>query len=161
MKNKALTYGLLIVVAAIWYQVFFRVKNNLLGDTELAPPPSTNRAMLTPIARDTFDLKANYQDPFGEGKKRHVSNAPNINPSRPPVRRNVPPREISWPSMQYYGLVRKTNSKTPLAILKVDGLQLMLRKGDELFNGIYINQIWRDSVQVRRKKDHKTLIRNK
>lgn len=159
MKNKALTYVLLIVVALIWYQVFFRVKNNLLGEDEILVPNRSGHVALNPVQRDTFLLKANYRDPFGEGKKRGElpqieNNAPQVN-----VRRNSAPPKTQWPPMEYFGLVRKTDSKTPLAIFKIDGLQMMVRKGDELYNAIYVNQIWRDSIQLRWGKERKTVSR--
>lgn len=159
MKNKALTYALLIVVALIWYQVFFRVKNNLLGEDEVLVPNRSAHVALNPVQRDTFPLKANYRDPFGEEKKRSVlpqaeNNAPQVN-----VRRSSAPPKTQWPPMEYFGLVRKTESKTPLAIFKIDGLQMMVRKGDELYNAIYVNQIWRDSIQLRWGKERKTVSR--
>lgn len=160
MKNKTLTYVLLVVVGAIWYQVFFRVKNNLMGENEIVPPVSINQVRLTSIERDTFSLRANYRDPFGEVKKKPLVQNVDHNPAPRNIQRNVQSQKAQWPSMQYFGIVRKTDSKSPLAILKVDGLQLMVRKGEELFNGIYVNQVWRDSVQVRRNKARMTIRRN-
>lgn len=160
MKNKTLTYVLIVIVAAIWYQVFFRVKNNIMGENEIVQPVTTNQVSLTSIVRDTFILKANYRDPFGEVKRKPVLQHEDQTPPRRNNQRNVRAQQEPWPTMQYFGIVRKTDSKTPLAILKVDGLQLMVRNGEELFNGIYVNHVWRDSVQVRRKKERLVVYRN-
>ena len=47
MKNKALTYVLLLVVGLIWYQVFYRVADNLFPEDSL--PPDPNSAMMAMV----------------------------------------------------------------------------------------------------------------
>ncbi len=160
MKNKTLTYVLLAVVGIIWYQVFFRVKGSLFGEEE-AVPPTVNVASVVPnVERDTFKLNANYRDPFGETK---VPIAIPVENARPPVVRNNPrPKRIEtqWPPIQYFGMIRKTESRNPLAILKVDGIQLMLREGEEMFNEITLKRIERDSILVMYKREKKVFKRN-
>lgn len=160
MKNKALTYGLLIVVAIIWYQVFFRVKGNLFGEDEALASTDGIRHELPSLARDTVDLKVNYRDPFGMIKKSSQSvqlNDGNIGVAKP---RPKPPKpQTVWPSLKYFGLVQKTHSKKPLAIVSVDGIQLMLRKGEEVFDGIYIVKIERDVITIRYRKEIKEVFR--
>ena len=159
MKNKSVTYGLLIVVAIIWYQVFFRVSGSLFGEDEAIAPP-VNQVSVVPMAeRDTFDLQANYRDPFGETKKKAVVVGDDVAPPRQRTPKPLPP-QIVWPPIEYFGLVKKTHSKAPLAILKVDGIQLMLRRGEEMFNEIVLKEIGRDSIQIVYKREKRTFWRN-
>jgi len=160
MKNKTLTYILLIAVAAIWYQVFFRVSGNLFGEDEPIIPTTNQVSNIPTVERDTFDLQANYRDPFGETKKALVvvgeQGALPPQQNRP---RQRPPQTV-WPPIQYFGMVKKTESKAPLAILKVDGIQLMLRRGEEMFNEIILKEIGRDSIQVLYKREKRTFWRD-
>lgn len=158
MKNKALTYVLLVVVAAIWYQVFFRVKGSLVGTDEAITPLTDQAHMQMPVfSRDTFELLANYRDPFGETK----INAPTVDvPVTEVIGVPKPPKPVfTWPSIHYLGQVKKTSSKNPLAIVNIDGLQLMVRTGDELFNDIKVKRIGRDSIVVVYKRKTKVVRR--
>lgn len=161
MKNKALTYILLIVVGAIWYQVFFRVKGNLMGDEETVMASEQRQQKLPPLERDTVDLKLNYKDPFGITKK--VKKNPLLADVQNPVPtqhvRHTPKPQFIWPQITYYGQVRKTYSKKPLAILKIDNIQLMMRNGEEVFDGIILKTVSRDSIQVKYKGRIKTFYR--
>ena len=161
MKNKALTYILLLVVGLIWYQVFHRVTDNLFAEDSLPSDPNSTMMANFSMERDTFVMLAEYRDPFVEDKKPSIS-LDESGPPRPPVQ--APPRvaklKTQWPPITYFGQVRRTGSKDPLAILKVDGLQLMLRRGEEIFGDIVLKEIWRDSVLVLYKKEKHTFYRN-
>lgn len=161
MKNKALTYVLLLVVGLIWYQVFHRVTDNLFPEDSIPPDPNSAMMANFSMERDTFAIQAEYRDPFVEEKKPSIS-LEELGPPRPPVQ--APPRaakpKTQWPPIIYFGQVRRTSSKDPLAIIKVDGLQLMLRRGEEMFNDITLKEIWRDSVLVSYKKEKRVFYRN-
>lgn len=69
------------------------------------------------------------------------------------------PKAIYWPKIKYYGIVKKTESSKPLAIINVDGVQLMLRKGEEIFGDIKLTFISRDSIIVLNKNEKKMFWR--
>lgn len=150
MKNKGLTYFLLIVVGVIWYQVFFRIKSNL-ENTELPVNRADSRQLSqNAFARDTFVLQAGYRDPFGG--KIHVQPSgedftPQIQPDKPKIQKPVI-SEQPWVKIRYYGLIKKTDSKNPLALLNIDNEQFSLHKGEEVFDGYKILAIYRDSVLI-------------
>jgi hypothetical protein len=150
MKNKGLTYLLLIVVGLIWYQVFFRIKSNLEADA--GPLAGGNPFALSDIRirRDTFSLQANYRDPFG-GKMSTIYNPDTVKRMKSPVENRQPksyPVEQSWVKIRYYGLIKKTDSRDPLALLNIDNEQFFLRKGDDVFDGYQVQAIYRDSVLI-------------
>lgn len=156
MKNKSLTYILLIVVAIIWYNVFFRVKDNLFGESEVM---LNQREQLISniqiISKDTFELNASYADPFGA-----VNRIEKIE-SKPIQQNNYSPanRSIKWPNIKYYGIVRKSSSSNPMGIIKIDGQQFTLRSGESPYDGLYIKRVWRDSVWVKYQSHHKIYYR--
>ncbi len=161
MKNKALTGILIVVVAFIWYKAFFRVKDGFFGEeTEIAPPTRNKPISFASLSRDTFSIQLNYRDPFGETKKSYNASAPQtVDPAvNRPVARPVK-RGVDWPDIKYYGQVRRTTSKNPLAILSVDGYKHTLRKGETLYDGILVKTIGRDSMVVIYQKETRVFWR--
>lgn len=159
MKSKALTYVLLLVVGIIWYQVFIRVKSNLTDEGETSTYNTQLSVNFKPIVRDTFILVADYRDPFGGALKVEPISTNQPNPE--PIYRPAPPKKVEeqWPNIKYFGLVRKTDSNSPLGIISIDGIQLHLRKGESVFDDINIKAIGRDSIQVKYHKKLKTFWR--
>ena len=138
MKSKKLTYVLLIVVALIWYKVFFRVKDSLFGSSEefgLTVQSAPIELLVT--NKDTVVLDLNYRDPFGtQNKPEIVDNEPLEQVEKPVFK-----EQFVWPAINFMGRVQKTNSTNPLAIVRIDGIQLFVRKNDELFGDFRIKKI--------------------
>ena len=152
MKNKSFTYIMILVATVVWFVAFKRIKGNLFPETVSIAPPIQPHLSFKSITRDTFDLNADYRDPFGETKKKSIfdetNNTSNFNYTPPPIEVKPSVIEFVWPSIQYLGMVKKTQSSNPLAIITIDGIQLMGRQGEELFNQMYLTAIKRDSVQI-------------
>lgn len=156
MKSKKLTYVLIIVVALIWYKVFFKVKANLFGEEVLIENVQrTEDLRLLMTQKDTVELKLNYRDPFGVG-----SLLPDEVEEIEVETMIAQPIKIIWPSVKYVGRVQKTESKNPLAILQIDGVQLFVRKKEELFDDFKIIHIGRDSVEIKYMSESKIFWRN-
>lgn len=154
---------MLIVVGIIWYQVFFRVKNNLMGDDTEIPKPNQAFTAINAIARDTVALNLDYRDPFDYEKMAQnvslLSEVSKVDPNpRPTPRVNTKPQFV-WPNISYHGLIRNRKSEKPLALVRVDGLVYNLRLGDEIFNSIYIKSIDPESLTIRYKKLEKVVAR--
>lgn len=160
MKNKALTGILLVVVGVIWYKAFFRVKDSFFGEeTSAVSSPLNQQLSFASISRDTFSINLDYRDPFGETEKSYLaeppqSDVPQNRPAVAPIKRGV-----DWPSIVYFGQVRKTTSKDPLAILSIDGYKHTMRKGENIYDGIVVKAIGRDSLVIRYKNEQKVFWR--
>lgn len=155
MKNKALTYLLLIVVAVVWYQVFLRIRSNVAANDEGNLTAARQHTGFIPVQKDTFLLNADYRDPFtGKAKTGQKEMLPEI----PAVKEPVKPQFI-WPKVSYYGWVRKTDSKDPLCIVNIDGMLLYLRKGDEVFDGIRVTMVDRDFIRLKKGKHQQYFYR--
>jgi len=156
MKSKKLTYVLLIVVALIWYKVFFRVKANLFGEEVLVENIQSEEGINMMITnKDTVDLKLNYRDPFGDYSIVPIK-IEKVEIQTPKVQL----KKIVWPSVSYIGRVKQTESKNPLAIVRIDGVQLFIRNNEEVYEDFRVKKIGRDSISIRYKGESKIFWRN-
>ena|GEM_PF-1099554 len=165
MKGKGLTYALVLIVGVIWYQVFIRVKSNLVADeaTTTSLTGTANGKRLS--KREQFSLQANYRDPFTGNLSAASDNA------AAPVVNNLPPQFIEppqpkpkplppqWPAIRYYGLVRKTTSSLPRTLLNIDGAFYQLKQGDAVLDNILVKKTYRDSVVINYRKQNRTFYK--
>jgi hypothetical protein len=149
MKNKGVVYLLLVVVGIVWYNVFFRIKDNFFTE-ETVLPSTENRTLKRPtFHRDTFQLHADYRDPFhGVTKTEEVKTLdPNVvNTFTPPKPTPPPPKPHHWPKIKYFGLVKNQNAKSALCILQIGNSLYNLREGEMTQDNIEVRRITRDSV---------------
>ncbi len=103
---------------------------------------------------------ANYRDPFG-GSTVAVNAEPLDAPIRIPTL-VVKAIKVKEPlsMIRYKGLVRKTSSSDPLAIIYIDWIQMYMRKGDVAFDGITLKSVHKDSIVVWYKKGKKVFRRD-
>ncbi len=142
-----------MIVAFIWYKAFFKVKSSFFSEQVEVVQPIVSANSFSPIIRDTFLLDITYQDPFIPFVS--LSDLSNIDEIKDAayIQRSIP--VFMWPSVKYYGMMKKEKSKKPLAILSVDGFKLMARKDEELFNGFYVKKIYKDSILIGYKNKRK------
>ncbi len=159
MKNKGVTYLLLLVVAVIWYQVFFRLKSTLEDDGLPTLLVDDYKINANNFIRDTFTLKANYRDPF-DGKLSFIADTVKKKTVSTTIKEKPIQRVEKWSQINYYGLMRKIESKNPLAVIKIDNQQFFLRKGDEVYDGYKVLSIYRDSVLIEYKRKSKYFYKN-
>ena len=161
MKSKGFTYLLLIVVAIIWYNVFFRIKENIMGENLPVTDNTTIAKMYKTQPRKEFTLKANYRDPFiskgSSGSIAPTNTTPQLTvqpvfkePKLPP-----PPKIHHWPKIKYFGTVKNNSSKKALCIVNIDDMLFNLREGESVLDGIVIKKIYRDSLYIQQGKNFK------
>ena len=159
MKSKGFTYLLVVIVAIVWYNVFFRIKSNLIGEDVILPPNVSQLANLKAHVRDTFVLHANYRDPF-EGITVKSSEPVNSNMPIIPVQPVYVAPKIKpvhqWPKVKYYGIMKKANSKKPLCVFSFDDILMNLRQGDSFYDDYVVKAIYRDSLVIQHKSFMKT-----
>lgn len=162
MKNKRFTYVLLAVVAFIYFKLFVRISSNISDDA--APPAARIDEMQIKDIRTKkdFHLKANYPDPFLKGggisPKATAALSPDNMPPVPPPKKEKP--IVYWPVIKYYGIVQKSSSKKPRALLSIDGVMYKIYPNDELFDGLTIKSIKRESIVIYYQKETKTIQLN-
>jgi hypothetical protein len=138
MKNKGVVYILLVVVGIVWYNVFFRIKDNFFTE-EAVVPTSENRTLKRPtFHRDTF---------HGVTKIEEVKpQEPMVATFTPPRYTPPPPKPHHWPKIKYFGLLKSEQSKSPLCILQIGNSMYNLREGEVTYDNIEVRRITRDSV---------------
>ncbi len=155
---------MLAVVGFIYFKLFVRISSNISEDTSL-PVVSIDEMKIEDIgSKKSFRLKANYPDPFlktsGFMQKRDA-NAANPDGSMPPV---APVKKekpmVYWPVIKYYGIVQKSSSKKPRALISIDGTMYKIYPGEEIIDGIIIRSIQREKMQVSYQKETKTIVLN-
>jgi hypothetical protein len=155
MNTKKLTIPLLIVVGIIWYQVFVRVKSNF--DPDLMPSAtSIHTSEMVHIAkRDSFQLHADYIDPFLK-KGFNTSSEPDeeiiLPENQVPVYKPLP-TPIRWPAIQYHGIIKKGAGKKALVLVTIDGYCMKMREGEAIYDDIVITKTFRDSIQIQMGKN--------
>ncbi|MFN5444893.1 MAG: hypothetical protein ACK48V_11785 [Crocinitomicaceae bacterium] len=167
MKNKGVTFILLIVVGIVWYKVFFRIKENLTTDDNLLVSSEIKKANRLKFTKDTFQLSANYRDPFhsksaSSSQQEDVSMNTNTAPV-PPITYQAPkpvpvPKPHKWPKMKFYGVMKSNPQKGNLAILAIDNVLFNLREGEVTYDGIVLKKIYGDSVLFTQDK-HSRMLR--
>lgn len=162
MKNKRFTYVLLVVVAFIYFKLFVRISSNISEESNL-PVAQIDEMQLENIrSKKNFHLKANYPDPFLKGagipqKSNAVPSNENIAPP-PPSKKEKP--VVYWPSIKYYGIVQKSSSKKPRALISVDGIMYKIYPNEEIFDGLMVKSIKRESILVYFQKENKMIPLN-
>lgn len=161
MKNKRFTYVLLVVVGFIYFKLFVRISDNISEDVNL-PVAQIDEMKIEDIrSKKSFHLKANYADPFLKAERivaKPGTNIPNENIPKPVVKKEKPP--VYWPAIKYYGIVQKTTSKKPRALISIDGTMYKVHPNEEIFDGIIIKSIKRESMVVSFQKETKTISLN-
>jgi len=158
MKNKSLTYVMVVVVGIVWYNVFFRIKSNLAGDDATILLPNAQPLAVKAHERDTFALHANYPDPFRGGSNVAATLTADMlaPPPAPVYQEPKAPKVEYWPRVQYFGLVKRTESKKPLCIINIDDMLFYLREGESVSDNYVIRKIFRDSVIIQHNKTRRT-----
>jgi hypothetical protein len=149
MKNKGIVYILLVVVGIIWYQVFFRIKDNFFEEVILPPKNEIREKYIPLFHRDTFQLNADYRDPFRgvssvteEIKPQELNTQVNSSPKVIPAQ----PKPHHWPKIKYFGLLKSNPTKGSLCIVQVGNSMYNLREGEVTQDNIEVRRITRDSI---------------
>jgi hypothetical protein len=161
MKNKGFTYLLIIVVTIVWYNVFFRIKSNLMGEETIIQPTISTLVGLSSHVRDTFVLNANYRDPF---ESLPTQKDENLNSTASSFSVYNAPRTTpvyQWPKINYYGIIKQKDSKKSLCIIYFDDVLLNLRQGDSFFDDNFIKAVYKDSIVIQHKSSMKTFMKMK
>lgn len=161
LKNKGLTFILIGVVGYVWYQVFFRIKDNFFSEQIVVESSVLNKQLNFTIDRDTSTLLINYRDPFLQ--RKNISEGIKNDYSSDIQTINAPKQEVyvEWPEIKFYGFMKNTQSKQPLIIIKLDGEFYYVRKGETILDGILILNVTPEYLNVTyQKKSKKILVQN-
>lgn len=142
MKKQTKTYVLLGLVALIWGLIGFRILGALSPQPNKAPKVATGTFDLAPAKeRDTFDIVADYRDPFlgtlGTKQKKKTS-----------VKRTVPKETVPSVDIRYTGFITDKNTRQKVFFLSINGQQHLMSAKDKIENVTLLNGT-RSAVRVR------------
>lgn len=167
MKNKTITYVLLLFVLIIWGTIVYKVFFYSEPTEEIYNIDNVNANKTLTDIPDTFSLSLNYVDPFlkesrqssyskkenntvGTSKKKSNNHPSSTN-------RNVttnPSTGIVWPKIKYEGMIKNNTNVT--AIVSINGSSYFLKNGEKA-QDILIQSITNDSIAVSYQKNIKII----
>lgn len=113
MKNKKMTYLLLVLTVLLWGGVVYRIVSYTGNDSPI-PKNSVKEASMPRADTLDFSLKLDYRDPFlNTGQKQEVAGLRKV--SHRVMSKSVPVP----PVFKYKGLIR--NKKKIYAVIESDG----------------------------------------
>lgn len=157
MKNKKIIIFLLLLTAAVWGTIIFRVVKSVHHSDTVAltnSEPASNKLI---AVADTFSIKGDYRDPFLG--KRIIASLPKKVQAAPVKPKPLPIVSIiNWPSISYSGIIKSQNSSKELALVKIDQKDFIMKTGD-VTKGIELGTIFKDSIFVFYQKEKKVVQR--
>jgi len=149
MKSKKSLYILLAAVVVIWGLIIYRIIANVSFSADILQNFSnTIRPINMQVKLDSFSIQANYRDPFlGKYIKKEKKN-PVINKGvkkvvKQPIINIIKPKY----NVRYKGIIANKASKSALAILTIDGKELLMQKKDK-YKDLTLLSIAKDSVLI-------------
>lgn len=105
-----------------------------------------------------FNLSGPYIDPF---LKKTSLSIPTDSLKKLTLQKPVPKEKpiVFWPDIKYYGLVRNTDVKNPRAIISIDGTIYKVGIHEELYDGIQLKKITKESVEIIFQRERKVFMR--
>ena len=147
MKNKKLTYFLILLLVIVWGLIIYRVIAAAGGsDGDLQPTPVLGHKETYndyAVPKDTTRLLLNYRDPFGLVVRKDTS--------KPKVKQRQSSGKllpgINWSLIKYAGYLRNPGSKKLITILSINGKSASMSEG-ETVDHVKLIQNKVDSVKV-------------
>ncbi|MFN3402668.1 MAG: hypothetical protein ACK40G_01145 [Cytophagaceae bacterium] len=162
MKGKSVTYFLIAGVVVIWGIIFYRIyisvsssDNNIIYKA----PVVMSGAEIN--VKDTFDLVANYRDPFLGNLAKVAEDKPVILKAAVPVVKNVPKikepePEMDWSFISYFGNIKNPQTQKTVALISIHGKDYMVSVGQEIQGVVILNNM-NDSIRISFEKKSKVI----
>lgn len=164
MNKKHINIVLIVVVVGLWGTVLYKYVNRFFV-TEDFPYTSQNLSMpiIAKIKKDSFTIQPLERDPFLG--KLLVKKQNNFTPNNPViksfVKKNPEPKMTNpFPRIQYFGYIKSQDKSEKLILLKVNNKLERVRLKANI-DGLIIEKIYKDSIEVLFNKEKRVINRNK
>ncbi len=149
MKSKRTTYLLICCVAGVWGIIFYRVFSGLNTEDNLPLNLRTTKEPYFNMVDHTKDqvvLEMNYADPFA---LTNPEPEPVVKPSTQIITSSPAPfkPQVNWSGIIYSGQIYNRAEKRHVAIISVNGQEVMLSEGERA-NGLKFIKRIGDSIKV-------------
>lgn len=153
MKNKKIIYILIPALIAVWgiigTKIFTYLKSDGSSDSQIKTKkifePEKN-------IKDTFDLIADYPDPFLQATSKHLHKKKPLSKTNT---KNMPKKNIKWPKVEYRGMVTNQTNKKTVINISINSKNYLMSEGQEK-NNIQLIKIYEDSIITCYQNENKT-----
>tara|TARA_R110002072_G_scaffold287464_4_gene453158 strand:+ start:30746 stop:31237 length:492 start_codon:yes stop_codon:yes gene_type:complete len=153
LLNKTLIVALLIIWALIGYKFFYGFSSTSEIPLQEIQIPAVNSA----LKKKDFELKLVDRDPF---LGTYTTKPPPQVNTEKKIISNQKRNNTSWPLIEYFGFIQNETSKNPLVMLSVNNKLIRIKKGTE-YEGLKIQDVFRDSISIKRGSQIKIFLKNK
>ncbi|MCF8284521.1 MAG: hypothetical protein K9I48_06050 [Sphingobacteriales bacterium] len=127
MKNKLITYLLIVLVIVVWGLIFMRLFSTSKEEIKSQRVINTKYTIDTSILNTKYTLRLNYTDPFlGQKNKVFLLSKPKKNIK---VKEKVQPEPID---AKYLGMISNKKQKSVLALIRLNGEEYYLSVGETI-----------------------------
>lgn len=149
MKNKKLTYTLLLLVLCVWGIIIFQIIDRKPASL---PDVSIQKNSGKSFTSEIMDYKYDNAivDPFfrnvirtnGEVQKKSTSRI-----NKPEIEPKIPVAEVEFPRIEFSGLINNPSNNKKIAIISIDDVKHVLREGSTIGDYVFDN-FQKDSIKV-------------
>lgn len=144
-----MTYLLICCVAGVWGIIFYRVFAGMTGEDAVQPNSRTTREPffnMVDHAKDDVMLAMGYSDPFALASPEPETIVKSAAPVLTSMPRPIKP-QVNWSGIIYSGQIFNRAEKRHVAIINVNGQEVMLSEGERA-NGLKFIKRVGDSIKV-------------
>ncbi len=148
MKKRSFIIVLLVIVAAIWYNVFLRVKSTFTENSENYTIESNKEIKYHYFKPNPFSLTTNFRDPFlSNVSSITVSETKDISTNKT-IDLAPKKNEVYWSDIKYFGFVRNVTANKPTAIISVDDYIFKIKVGESILDNIKLLAANQDEIKM-------------
>lgn len=137
LKNKKITYLLIVLAVLIWGLIFYKIYSKFGGEERTEKNFLPSVVSVESGQRDSiFTLSLDYADPFLKGAGQSTDT---------PVKNVSNPRIVSWPLVEFRGLLTNSSKNESTGLLKIQNSNLLAKLG-KVYSAIRVRTITRDSI---------------
>lgn len=166
MKNKKLLILLIPATLLIWGMIIYKIFSVVSGGDNVGQVQRTVSVVNndTNILTDTFSINPTYRDPF-LGKSNKI--ALNANVGNSTLKTINSPKPIipssssinnTFPKIIYGGMIKNKQSNKQLVLIQINGQSNIMKIGD-IVSEIELTKVFRDSIEVKFKKEKKFILK--
>lgn len=148
--NKILITTLIIIWSAVGYKTFYQKRTKFDSETK---PEVLETVKPIKIDKNKFEFRLPNRDPFLD---ESIKTKNKKQPTNTIVQRSSL-KKTAWPSISFYGFVKKEEGNKPLAIVKINDVVKKIRVG-ELIGKIKTEKIYNDSIILSINNERKTIL---
>lgn len=160
-KSKWPVYFLLLAAISIWGIIIYRIYKSVKPTNVALAYSLVYSSDSITNQSDTFSLKLGYKDPFLKNSIHHFpTNTSSAIKPLTTVKKEVKKVETisSFPNFSFLGAVKNQKSNVSFAYVQLNGESKTMKPG-EVFNGIELKKIYKDSIEVKYQDKRKIITK--